>query len=138
MPSPLTPVVEPQPFTATAKVCLWCTGPQAIDAEGHTIANVFVTIDGRTTGVHLDSLELFDANGTHLARGSAMPYIGFPDGRPFDGHVAGHIDLWTGARLDALDTWLAHHRPTHYLLRIASDDGIVELSGDVEPPGPTG
>ncbi|MEO8700741.1 MAG: hypothetical protein ABI867_11890 [Kofleriaceae bacterium] len=136
-PSPAPPVQlapAPAPARVTAVVCVHCTGPLAVDREGHAIASVELTIDAIAPlrEVRLADLVLTDAQGV-IAHGVAAP-------NPGRTLAAGdHVVMWTGATLDILDPALAKRHPTHYRLRvIAAGNVSLDVAGAVPPLGPTG
>ncbi|HSD86303.1 MAG TPA: hypothetical protein VLB44_02270 [Kofleriaceae bacterium] len=147
-PAPLVRSPPMPPATITAKVCIHCTGPLAIDDRGRAIATLYLTVDARTaiTNLRLDQLELTDDSGTVITRGTPREYLGMVtdppirDLGPFDGRLAAgmHVMLWTGAQLDAQDSALWKQGPTRYRLRVIADGIAIDIGGAMEPLGSTG
>lgn len=144
------PLVRPTkpPATISARVCIHCTGPQAVDAQGRAIATLYLTVHAQTAVAQLrvDTLELTDDAGAVLTRGTPREYVGLVtdppvrDLGPFAGSLAAgaRVVLWTGAQLDAQDAVLWQHRPTRYRLRVIVDGIAIDVAGMLEPLGPTG
>jgi hypothetical protein len=149
-PAPPAPLVRPArpPATISAKVCIHCTGPRAVDERGRAIATLYLTIHATTavTRLRVDLLELTDDNGAVITRGTPREYVGRVSDPPvrdlgrFDGSLAAgsRVVLWTGAQLDAQDAALWKHRPTRYRLRVIADGVAIDVAGPMEPLGPTG
>ncbi len=137
------PVELLPPVTATAQVCIYCTG--VAPADGHVYATIYMTIDARTatTDLRVASLELLDAQGAVVAHGAPPAYVGVvtsghADVGPFSGRLAAgaHTVLWTGSRLDVGDGAL-RRLPSFYRLHLVAGGTALIVDGAMAPQGAT-